>query len=294
MERRHYIEVLAADLSGVTSFSRKMNVDGETVEGYTVNGTDYDFDPADYYTLLVTLPVTQPYSGVIAHTDIIDTWTNDGLYMHNSGIEGTSTYNGVYIKDFLEDVPESYHGLMINNLTSGDLDIRAGYLLNNRTPKEFKILVPQQGIQDQIVAYENNTYYINSSNDYVPYRNTDDEYGADWAIPDTVYDPVAKTNGLISDGIRKDMVLKSEKLIYMVTFDGLTTGDINKYMENSTLIHLNNVEIDLVAYQVYYNANYIYDINGSIPQLVQSTWQTITIANIFEDANLQGKVLKVW
>ena len=48
---------------------------------------------------------------------------------------------------------------------------------NTTTPKEFQI-VSDKGIQDQIVAYIDNVYYVNSMNDYVQYPNITGLYGS--------------------------------------------------------------------------------------------------------------------
>lgn len=85
----------------------------------------------------------------------------------------------VYMKDFLENIPESYQSKMITELTNDPtrLNTIAAYLVNNTiAPKEFHVIsdqatTPSYGIQDQITAYINNIYYINSSNDYTPYTS---------------------------------------------------------------------------------------------------------------------------
>jgi len=66
---------------------------------------------------------------------------------------------------------------MISDLTSSPtmLNTEASYLVNNTiTPKEFHVIfntASQQGVQDQVVAYVSTIYYVNSSNDYVPYQS---------------------------------------------------------------------------------------------------------------------------
>ena len=299
MEKRHYIEVLNADATTITSFSRNITVDTDTVTGYTINGYSYNIT-ADNYDLIVSLPTAQPFKDVIAYTDSDETWTKDGLFLHNSGEDGTingDTHKNVYIKDFLELVPDTYQASMIDELTSGDLNEEAEYLINNTiNPKEFDIIyidAGQNGIQDQIVAFINNIYYVNSMNDYVPYGNSNNTYASAWAIPKSIYDPTP----VISNGIRSDMVLKSNKLIYLMRFEGMAIDDATQYLvdSNNSLVYLNTVSINSVGYQVYYNPKYLYDTVGDMTNpLVQSIWQTITVEDVFVLSSLQGKVLKVW
>ena len=218
-------------------------------------------------------------------------WTKDGLYLYKGdNVIGGNNIN-VFIKDFLENIPNIYQSKKITNLTN--LDKEAEYLINNNpTPKEFHV-ISSEGIQDQIVAYINNKYYINSPNEYVPYR-IDNIYGTTWEITDTIYDQPAKTAGLISNGMRKDMILKSNKLMYVMKYEGMLESDTTPYLENG-LVYLNNTEIDGQWYQVYINLKYIYNSSGYMSEpLIESSWQTITITDAFLHEDLTGKVLKVW
>jgi hypothetical protein len=132
-------------------------------------------------------------------------------------------------------------------------------------------------------------------NDYVPYQNTSNLYNSAWAVPDTIYDPDAKTAGLLSNGIRKDMVIKSKKLIYVVRYEGMLITDTTNYFGDTGLVYLNTTEIGGLAYQMYLNPKFLYDVNGEmIDPLVQSACQTIYIEDAFKHENLKGKILKVW
>jgi hypothetical protein len=142
MEKRHYLEVSNADISSINSINRVVSVGGQ-VTGYLINNNNYNLQLDEQYELLVTLPANQPYSGVIAHSDTTETWTKDGLYLHNSGLEGSVGFKKVYIKDFLESIPESYQSKMINDLLNDPsvLDGMASSLINNTIyPKEFSII----------------------------------------------------------------------------------------------------------------------------------------------------------
>lgn len=298
MEKRHYLEVSDANLTAISTFSRV--VIANQVTGYNINGTTYNIT-GEEYNLLVTLPTSEPFKGEIAYSDATETWTKDGLYLHNSGTVSAVGFKKVYIKDFLELIPDSYQAKMINELTAGTINLNemAEYLVNNIIyPKEFNIIYindNQRGIQDQIVAYVNSMYYINSMNDYVPYQNTNNTYNSAWVISDTTYDLASKAAGLISNGFRKDMVLKSNKLIYLMSFDGMLLTDTTPYLGNTSLVYLNTVEIDSVVYQVYFNPKFLYSNTGFMTNpLIQSVWQTITIENAFIHSGLKGKVLKVW
>lgn len=287
MEKRHYFEI--PDTLVITTISRVFT--GITVSGYDINGTTYNITE-DPYGLLVTLPVDQPYKGVIAFSDSDEIWTKDGLYLHTGGV-GEVGFIKVYVKDFLESIPLSYQSKMIDELIPDPtkLSLEAQYLVNNTvTPKEFHV-VSDQGIQDQIIAFINNIYYLNSMNDYVPYGSTN-IYGAGWAIDKAIYDPLV----LISNGFRSDMVLRSNKLIYVMRYEGMVE-DTTKYLEDAAdLLYLNTIQLtDGLWYQIYLNLKFIYDLDGIITNpLVEAIWQTLTIENIFTRVDLLGKVLKVW
>lgn len=293
MEKRHYFEI--PDGLNITSISRAMS--STTVTGYIINGVTYTIG-TEQYGLVVTLPNTQPFSGILGYSDDNEIWTKDGLYLHKGGA-GSVGYTEVYIKDFLENIPESYQSKMISDLTSSPtmLNTEASYLVNNTiTPKEFHVIfntASQQGVQDQVVAYVSTIYYVNSSNDYVPYQSNN-IYGTSWAIPNSIYDPVATSNNLVSNGLRKDMVLKSNKLLYLMRYEGMLNTDVTQYL-NGGLVFLNTTILGGLAYQVYMNPKFIYNLSGVMTNpLVEASWQTLTIENAFLHENLKGKVMKVW
>jgi hypothetical protein len=122
----------------------------------------------------------------------------------------------------------------------------ASNLINNTvSPKEFHIIYngsSQHGMQDSIVAYQNNIYYVNSMNDYDPHSNTSGTYGTSWAIINSIYDPVATSLNQVSNGIRKNMVLKSNKLLYIMRYEGMGNDEVS-YLENESLLYLNTVSI---------------------------------------------------
>lgn len=297
MEKRHYFEI--PDTLVITSLKRTFT--GNNVTGYTINTTNYAIQVSENYQLLVTLPVNQPLKGIIAYSDADEIWTSDGLYLHKGGA-GTTGNIAVYIKDFLESIPDSYQAKLINEITLDNtkLNTIATYLVNNTpVPKEFNIIYNtalQQGTQDQIVAYVSTVYYVNSSNDYVPYQSTN-MYGSTWAIPNTVYDSIATSNNIISNGIRKDMILKSNKLVYLMRYEGMLVSDTVPYLQKTSgsLVYLNNVTVDGLGYQVYMNPKYLYNSSGlMVNPLAEAVWQTIVVEDAFLHENLRGKVLKVW
>jgi hypothetical protein len=71
MERRHYLEVADSDLASITSISRI--IDDDKVTGYSINSNNYNITVGEEYDLLVTLPADEPYKGIVAHTDALET-----------------------------------------------------------------------------------------------------------------------------------------------------------------------------------------------------------------------------
>jgi len=64
MEKRHYFEI--PDGLNITSISRAMS--STTVTGYIINGVTYTIG-TEQYGLVVTLPNTQPFSGILGYSD---------------------------------------------------------------------------------------------------------------------------------------------------------------------------------------------------------------------------------
>jgi hypothetical protein len=109
----------------------------------------------------------------------------------------------------------------------------------------------------------------------------------------TIYDPEAV---LISDGYRTDMVLKSNKLIYLFKYEGMDMTDVEHYLDSeNNLLYLINQDVSGTAYQVYINLKYLYNEDGDmISPLAENSWQNLVIPEVFINENLSGKVVKVW
>lgn len=291
-QRRYFNSPETAIPDNITSIKRIMT--GVLVTGYEINETTYSFTPG--YSMVVTLPTDQPYSGVIGNIseDGKEFWTKDGIYLHKETIGSPSDF---FVKDMLEYIPDNYQSSMINEITSDPTvltDHVENLLKNTLYPKVFSVLPGDEGgIQDNISAYIDASYYLDSANDYFPYMISN-IYGTEWVIPKTEYDAEAG----ISNGIRKDMLLLSNKLIYLLTYDGMLLSDNNNYLTSTKqpdLIRKTNIAIDGVNYQVYINLNYIYNESGSINRsLAENVWQVITIPGVFEHSALRGKIVKVW
>jgi hypothetical protein len=99
-------------------------------------------------------------------------------------------------------------------------------------------------------------------NDYVNVDKTEitNRYGAAWAIDKIDYDSEA----LVSNGFRKDMVLRSNKLIYLMRYEKMLDSDGTNYLGDSSLIYVGNTIISSIAYQIYFNPKFLYDIEGAM------------------------------
>ncbi len=294
MEKRHYFEIpdnlIISSINRVTSANK--------VTSFQINGVSYNLSLEDQYDLIFNIPPSEPMKGIIAEDNGSEIWTKDGLYLHRGGI-GTSGNIKIYIKDFLELVPGDIQSKMLEGIMDDPVimnNTALNLIKNTVTPKEFHIIfngAGQHGNQDNIIAYVNNIYYVNSMNDYGPF-STDNIYGTNWAIVNTEYDPVATSNNQISNGIRKDMVLKSNKMIYLARYEDMN-NDTTPYLQNDSLLYLSTIEVEGLWYQTYLNLKYVYDLSGSlVDPLSTSSWQSITISNAFLHDNLKGKILKVW
>jgi len=57
------------------------------------------------------------------------------------------------------------------------------------------------------------------------------------------------------------MVLKSNKLLYLMRYEGMLNTDVTQYL-NGGLVFLNTTILGGLAYQVYMNPKFIYNLSG--------------------------------
>lgn len=304
MEKRYYFEIAGTTATEIASLERIFTTSDNitTISGYKINNVNYNLSQP--YTTVFPLPpdTNQPFMNVIGEANGREVWTKDGLYLHKGITENAGNIQ-VYVKDLLENVPDSYQSKMINDIM-GDkakLDGVATHLLNNTiSPKEFDVIYnsngtsTQEGIQEQIIAITTENlikyYYINSPNDYGEY-GSNNIYGSMWKIPSDIYETFVES---VDSGMNKNMILRSNKLVYLMKYEGMG-NDTSPYLNGgSGLIYLKTIKIQDVWYQIYINTKFIYNTSGELPSNLSSEWQTILIENVFSNSDLRGKVIKVW
>lgn len=302
MDKRHYF-TQAVNINDINTISRTISETGN-VTGYSINGTiALSLVSTDQYELNITIHTKEPikWKGKVIERSTTEVWTKDGIYLKKNDDE-----NKIYIKDFFEKIGKEYQDIYLAGLMSETPDttiigkLAKNVLDNDINGMEFYIHNDGKGIEDEVVAYMNGYYYVNSNNFYHPHLiETDDNIYTDWKILasdylDLIADPT--DNDLInaSSGRTFNLYLPSNKLVYLLWRNGINADSVT-YLDttDSPLQHIDTIYINGLLYQVYINILYIYSESGTIKELT-SEQQVLEIKNAFNHDDLKGKLVKVW
>lgn len=297
MDKRHYF-TQAVDISEIDTITRTIS-DGKVI-GYSINETiNLELD-TDEYKLNITIHTKEPsnWKGKVIEKSETEVWTKDGIYLKKSADEND---DGIYIKDFFENIDEEYQGIYLDGLKSKSLDttiiekLAENILENDINGMEFYIHSDGEGIEDEVVAYMNGHYYVNSNNFYHPHLiGTSDNIYTDWKIPASDYSNLTN-NSDPSNGRTFNLYLPSNKLVYLLWRDGINASSTS-YLDttDSPLQYIDTITIEGLSYQVYINILYIYSESGTIEDLTSEKQQVLEVKNAFNHEDLKGKLVKVW